>query len=86
MRILITLALLALAAGQAGASDLAKIPAIKRFVGDGFGAAHAKAPAELSQFGRLTGIWHVEAEMRGMDGSWKQSAPGVWAWKYSIDG
>ena len=47
---------------------------------------HDEAPAELEQFGRLVGLWNVEQEMRRMDGEWMAGSPGVWVWKYTIDG
>ena len=61
-------------------------PAIKTFLGAGFGERHEKAPAEIEQFGRLVGLWHVQAEMAGQDGTWVKSASGIWAWKYTLDG
>lgn len=70
--------------GQDG--DPMTIPAIKSFIGEGFGAKSEKAPPQIQQFGQLVGVWRVEAELRRSDGSWMESAPGVWAWKYAIDG
>jgi hypothetical protein len=79
-------AVLCTGVSDTSASDPMNIPAIKSFLGGGFGAKHEKAPQELDQFGRLVGLWHVAAEMRRQDGTWAESAPGVWAWKYAIDG
>lgn len=70
----------------AAATDPAGIPTIRAFVGDGFGARNPEAPVETEQFGRLAGLWTVEAEMADMAGNWVPSAPGVWAWKYALDG
>ena len=79
-----------LLAGSVGAQDdavdPAAIPAIKKFLAGGFGKLHEKAPEEVEQFGQLVGLWRVEAEMAARDGSWVKSAPGIWAWKYAIDG
>ena len=82
------LALFALAgaAAEEGGADPAAIPTIRQFLGDGVGARHPKAPPETEQFGRLVGVWTVEAEMAGPAGDWVPSAPGIWAWKYAIDG
>jgi len=74
------------ALAQESAVDPMAIPAVKTFLSDGFGARHEKAPAEIEQFGRLVGLWRVEAEMASQDGSWAKSAPGIWVWKYAIDG
>ena len=74
------------ALAQESAVDPMAIPAVKTFLSDGFGARHEKAPAEIEQFGRLVGLWRVEAEMASQDGSWAKSAPGIWALKYAIDG
>jgi hypothetical protein len=71
---------------QSGTNDFTSIAPIKFFIGDGFGVKHASAPAEIDQFGQLVGIWDVEAELRRQDGEWMKSAPGIWAWKYAIDG
>ena len=73
-------------AAEKGAVDPAAIPAIQRFLGDGVGARHEKAPPETEQFGRLAGLWTVETEMAGMTGELVKSAPGIWAWKYALDG
>jgi hypothetical protein len=78
-------AVLALVALTAPATVMAGDP-IETFTAGGFGQMHAKAPAELEQFGQLVGVWDVEAELRGHGGAWSKSAPGVWAWKYAIDG
>ena len=72
--------------GEEVTVDPMTIPAIKSFLGGGFGERNEKAPAEIEQFGQLVGTWNVEAEMRAQDGSWRKSAPGIWVWKYSIDG
>jgi len=61
-------------------------PPITSFLAGGFGELHPKAPPETAQFGQLVGIWRAEAEIRAGDGSWRESAPGYWAWKYAIDG
>jgi len=66
--------------------DPMRFPAIKQFLAAGFGEPHEKAPAETEQFGRLVGLWTVEAEMASPNGDWVRSAPGIWAWKYTIDG
>ncbi len=60
--------------------------AIRSFLADGFGQAHDEAPAELTQFGRLAGLWHVETEMATRNGDFVAGAPGIWAWKYTLDG
>jgi len=67
-------------------ADPREIPAIRRFLGTGLGSPHAEAPAELRQFGRLVGIWSVEQELRRQDGEWVAGAPGIWVWKYALDG
>lgn len=71
---------------QTGSDDPMAIPAIRSFVGQGFGTRSDNAPAETYEFGRLVGVWHVDAEIRRADGSWMESAPGIWAWKYALDG
>ena len=71
---------------QEAAIDPGTIPAIREFLGQGPGARHEKAPAETEQFGRLAGLWTVETEMAGPTGELMKSAPGVWAWKYALDG
>ena len=86
--IAVILALFATAGATAeeGSVDPGAIPTIREFLGDGVGAPHPKAPPETEQFGRLVGVWTVEAEMAGPAGDWLPSAPGIWAWKYAIDG
>ena len=75
------------AAGAADAAvDPAAIPAIRDFLGAGPGARNDKAPPETEQFGRLAGLWTVETEMAGPSGEMIESAPGIWAWRYAIDG
>ena len=59
---------------------------IETFIGAGLGERHEKAPAEIEQFGQLVGVWDVEPEMRAQTGAWMPSKPGVWVWKYAIDG
>ncbi len=67
--------------------DPLDILAVRQFLGDGsFGQRHPDAPVELEQFGRLAGIWITEQELRQMDGSWVTETPGLWVWKYGIDG
>jgi len=67
-------------------SDPMTVPAVKSFIGGGFGAKHPDAPAQLEQFGRLAGLWKVEQELRRKNGEWAQGAPGLWAWKYTLGG
>ena len=74
------------AAAAEGGADPAAIPTIREFLGGGVGARHPKAPAETEQFGRLAGVWEVETQMAGPSGEMLPSAPGIWAWKYAIDG
>lgn len=69
-----------------GSEDPLSIPAIKSFVGPGFGEKSDEAPAQIDEFGRLVGVWSVDVELRRQDGSWMESAPGIWAWRYAIDG
>ncbi len=76
----------AFAFAEDSAADPRTIPAIQDFLGQGFGARHEKAPPETEQFGRLVGVWTVETEMAGPAGDWRRSAPGVWAWKFALDG
>jgi len=71
---------------RAGADDLMAVPAIKAFIGEGFGTSDSLAPPETDQFGQLVGLWEVDMELRRRDGSWQQSPPGIWAWKYAIGG
>ncbi len=90
-RILCSLAIVAMSLfgvswGQERPADPETIPAIKAFLGDGFGVLHEQAPDELQQFGRLVGLWRVEAEMARQGGGWVKSQPGIWVWKYTIDG
>lgn len=61
-------------------------PAIQRFIDGGVGRMHERAPSETKQFGQLVGLWDVETEMRRQDGSWQESAPGLWAWTFALDG
>lgn len=64
-----------------------EIPQVRRFLGDqGFGEAHAEAPEQLHQFGRLIGIWDATQQVRTQDGSWVDGAPALWIWKYTLDG
>ena len=83
-----TLLIQTLAFGSASgeSDDPMSIPAIKSFVGQGFGARNGNAPAQIDEFGRLAGVWSVAVELRRQDGSWMESAPSIWAWKYVIDG
>ena len=84
-----TVVALATAAGgfaDEGAVDPRTIPSIREFLGEDLGTRHEKAPPETEQFGRLVGLWTVETEMAGMTGELVESAPGIWAWKYAIDG
>jgi hypothetical protein len=69
-----------------GAENPGDIEAIANFLSDGDGQRNAAAPEETEQFGALVGLWTTEAEILTQDGSWADSAPGVWAWKYTIDG
>ncbi|ANM30080.1 hypothetical protein ABI59_11605 [Acidobacteria bacterium Mor1] len=71
---------------QASAATAAASTAIRAFLADGFGKAHPDAPKELVQFGRLAGLWHVETEMATRSGDFVAGAPGIWAWKYTLDG
>jgi len=85
---LITLSLLlspASPAGDALADAMSRAP-IKNFLSEGFGSLNAKAPAETKEFGRLVGLWHVETEMASGSGEFVPMAPGLWAWKYALDG
>ncbi len=66
--------------------ELLEIPAIKTFMAGGVGELHDEAPEQTLQFGQLVGLWRVEVEMRTQKGEWVASAPGVWAWKYSLGG
>ena len=84
--LILALSAVAGAAAEGGGTDPAAIPTIAKFLGEGVGALNPKAPAETEQFGRLAGVWTVETEMAGMTGELQKSAPGVWAWKYAIDG
>jgi len=61
-------------------------PALAAFLASGLGALDARAPAQTGEFGRLVGVWDVEQEIRKRDGSWAGTWPGVWAWKFAIDG
>ena len=83
---ILALSVASVAVAEAGAVDPGSIPAIQRFLGEGLGERHEKAPPETEQFGRLAGLWTVETEMAGMTGELVKSAPGIWAWKYAIDG
>jgi hypothetical protein len=74
------------ATASGGAVNPAEIPAINDFLGEGLSRMHELAPAQTEQFGRLVGLWTTEAEVRRQDGTWVNSAPGVWAWKYTMDG
>ena len=62
---------------QTATVDAMTVPAIKSFIGDGLGARNPKASAEIDQFGQLVGVWRVEAELRGLDGKWMKSSPGL---------
>ena len=69
------------------ASAMPTIPTkIRSFLANAPQRPHDKAPKETSQFGRLVGLWAVETEMAGADGSWVATAPGLWAWRYTLDG
>lgn len=86
--LLVTLGMVASAplTARSGSDDITAVPVIKSFIGTGFGTQNPNAPDETEQFGRLVGVWDVSAEMRRQDGSWMKTAPGVWVWKYAIDG
>lgn len=59
---------------------------VEAFLASGFGTLHPEAPAPTRQFGHLVGVWRTEQEMAKMDGTWQKEAPGLWAWKYTLDG
>jgi hypothetical protein len=68
-------------------SDPLTIPEVRNFLAaGGLGSAHAQAPEELAQFGRLVGIWDAQQEVRAADGSWVPGAPALWVWKYTLGG
>ena len=71
---------------DATAAELLDIPAIKEFMAGGIGEPHENAPEQTEEFGQLVGVWRVEVEMRTQSGDWVTSAPGVWAWRYSLGG
>lgn len=85
------LALVVTSATTAAASDLASQgatpPEIASFLGtDRFGSPHPQAPAEMSAFGRLVGLWSAEVEVRKQDGAWARDGSALWAWQYVLDG
>ena len=93
LRVLVVLTALALrillgpGPAQAGEPSSCATPApVQQFLAEGPGTPHAEAPEELQQFGRLVGLWTVETEMATRDGGWVAGAPGIWAWKYTLDG
>ncbi|MEM9856434.1 MAG: hypothetical protein AAF843_03730 [Bacteroidota bacterium] len=50
-----------------------------------FGKKNDRAPKELEDFGRLTGVWEMTSE-KLWQGTWYKCCQALWAFKYSVDG